>query len=495
MRFTSLIVELIRARPRLVVWVVLLVQAAIWLVVPAILFTGPPETVAQTIAVGRQYQLGHPAGPPLAFWLADFAFRAAGQHMIGVYLLAQVCFILTFLWLYQLGRAVVGGPHAALAVLMTMTITAFGLPGVAFGPEMLARPIWVLVLLQSWKVIGQRRREAWAVLSIAAGLLMLTTTAAPALLALVAIAMLSTARGRRQLASPDPIYAILAITVVVFPYAIWLLRNDGAGLWQGLWQSWPSVPDVSLAGRTAGWLFGGLLFACTGMIVLMLMNTARLNRSDRAPVIARAGLDPDGRRFVLIVALVPPIVACLVAGLYGWEQVAGGAGLVLLPAGLAVIALTGDQIALRQHRLLRKVWAVAIILPAIVAASIVLVLPWIGDTDNPITLPARSMAQFFKDSFERRTGQTLAVVGGDPQLAALVALGPTRPVIVDRIDDATRGAVVLWRATDTKGTPPDDIAQRFPGLVPEVPRGFDRLVNGRQPPLRIGWAIIRPKTP
>ena len=54
---------------------------------------------------------------------------------------------------------------------------------------------------------------------------------------------------------------------------------------------------------------------------------------------------------------------------------------------------------------------------------------------------------------------------------------------------------MVWRASDTIGTPPPDIAQRFPGLVPEVPRAFERLVNGRQPLLRIGWAIVRPKTP
>jgi len=30
-------------------------------------------------------------------------------------------------------------------------------------------------------------------------------------------------------------------------------------------------------------------------------------------------------------------------------------------------------------------------------------------------------------------------------------------------------------------------------LTPEVPRAFERMVNGRQPLLRIGWAIVRPK--
>jgi hypothetical protein len=57
------------------------------------------------------------------------------------------------------------------------------------------------------------------------------------------------------------------------------------------------------------------------------------------------------------------------------------------------------------------------------------------------------------------------------------------------------GGVVVWRAADTVGSPPAEIAQRFPGLVAEVPRAFDWFVSGRQPLLRIGWAIVRPKAP
>ena len=41
MRFTSLIIELIRARPRLVVWLVVLCQAALWLMVPLLLSVNP----------------------------------------------------------------------------------------------------------------------------------------------------------------------------------------------------------------------------------------------------------------------------------------------------------------------------------------------------------------------------------------------------------------------------------------------------------------------
>src|SRR6478736_9179304 len=109
MRFTSLVVELIRARPRLVVWIVVLAQAALWLLVPLLIYRSPPGDLATVLAFGREYQVGTDMGPPLAFWLADIAFRAAGNNMFGVYLLAQLCSIVTLWALYLLARAVVGG--------------------------------------------------------------------------------------------------------------------------------------------------------------------------------------------------------------------------------------------------------------------------------------------------------------------------------------------------------------------------------------------------
>ena len=56
MRFTSLIIELIRARPRLMVWIVVLFQAALWLIVPLVLYRSPPDNLATALAFGREYR-------------------------------------------------------------------------------------------------------------------------------------------------------------------------------------------------------------------------------------------------------------------------------------------------------------------------------------------------------------------------------------------------------------------------------------------------------
>jgi hypothetical protein len=70
---------------------------------------------------------------------------------------------------------------------------------------------------------------------------------------------------------------------------------------------------------------------------------------------------------------------------------------------------------------------------------------------------------------------------------------PERSPWVSIDDIKAKGGIVMWPTTDTAGAPPADIKQRFPDLVPELPRAFDRKVQGRLPVLRMGWGMIRPQ--
>jgi hypothetical protein len=130
-------------------------------------------------------------------------------------------------------------------------------------------------------------------------------------------------------------------------------------------------------------------------------------------------------------------------------------------------------------------------------------MPWLG-IDLAVNQPAAAMGRFFADSFARRIGKDLPIVAGDPRTAALVELGaasrpslfllatPERSPWVSMRDVMQKGAILVWPTTDTAGTPPPDIKADFPDIVPEVPRAFERTVQGRLPLLRIGWAVIRP---
>jgi hypothetical protein len=145
-----------------------------------------------------------------------------------------------------------------------------------------------------------------------------------------------------------------------------------------------------------------------------------------------------------------------------------------------------------------------LLVPPALALLALATMPWIG-VDLSVNRPAKEMAAFFIDNFERRVGAPPRIVAGEARTAALVALGagdarpsllldetPARSPWVTMNDVKLKGAIVVWPTTDTSGAPPAEIKARFPEIVPEVPRAFARPVQGRLPMLRIGWAIVRP---
>jgi len=499
MRFTSLIVELVRAKPRWIFWGAVLSLALLWLTVPAVFYVSPPGDVSTVLAFGREYQVGTALGPPLSFWLADIAFRAVGGYAFGVYLLAQICFVVMMGAVYALARALVGPQQGVLAALLTLAVAAFGFPGLEFGPDVLARPLWALTLLHAWRVIGERQRGAWFALSIEIGLLFLTTDMAPVLLLLLVIFALATARGRAALHSIDPLFGALVIAVIALPYMIWRARNVAA-------LPHPALTSVETYALQSGKLFGALLLSALGVVALTVANAQVFApKGETAPAIFRPSIDPLARPFVVFFGAVPPLLFTLASPVFGLGHVAGGDGLALMLIGLLAVILGGDLIYLRRQQMLRTIWLLAMAAPVIVVLVAVLVRPWTDAAEVRTSLPARAMGKFFADNYRLRTNRPLPAVAGDPQIASLIGLGaPSRPQVliadgdhktpwIDAAAINTGGGLVVWRAHDTVGAPPEAIAKTFPGLVAEVPRTFDRLIEGQLEPLRIGWGVVRPR--
>jgi hypothetical protein len=181
------------------------------------------------------------------------------------------------------------------------------------------------------------------------------------------------------------------------------------------------------------------------------------------------------------------------------------APLVVL-SGLAIVVAAGDRIRIHHQYLIGYAWIALLALPPLLVGLAMMIQPWIFAVDLRVGRPAAEMGQFFGDSFARRTARPLAIVAGDPSLAALVALeAPSRPSLyldsapadrprVTRQDITDKGAVIVWPATDPSGRPPGEISQQFPDLVTEVPRAFSRQYQGRMPLLRIGWGMVRPRS-
>src|SRR5262249_34621271 len=158
--------------------------------------------------------------PPLAFWMAEIAFRIAGAP--GVYLLAQGCVVIAYYGVFTLARAIVGMHHATFAVLLMAGLFAFAAPTPGFGPALLAMPFTVLALVNLWRAVAERRRASWFLLALQLGLLLLTTYAGLILVFAIFTFLAATRRGRRALRSAEPWLASIVIVAVLFPHLIWL---------------------------------------------------------------------------------------------------------------------------------------------------------------------------------------------------------------------------------------------------------------------------------
>src|SRR5215469_6660314 len=202
MFFVPIYIEAIRARPLLIFWAAALAQAAIWIAVPMLFYSAPPGDLAELLAVGHELRFDAGVGPPLAYWLAEIAFRLGG--LFGVYVLAQLCVITTYWCVFALGRAMLGASHAAIAVLLMVGIALFTVPSPDFGPPILSMALWAVVLLHYWRAAGEGQRRAWYWLGAAAALLMMTSTAALFLLGALVMFIAMTGQGRKVLEAPEP---------------------------------------------------------------------------------------------------------------------------------------------------------------------------------------------------------------------------------------------------------------------------------------------------
>jgi hypothetical protein len=501
MFFVPLYVEFLRSRPLLLFWLATLTQAALWIAVPMVFYAAPPGDLPQLLAIGHEFQLRGDVGPPLAYWFAEIAFRLGG--LFGVYVLSQICVVTTYWCVFTLGSIMLGPAHAVIAVLLMVGISLFTVPTPEFGPPVLAMALWAIVLLYYWYAVVQGRRHSWYWLGVAAALLLLTSDAALILLGTMALFTAVTERGRAALGAIEPWIVATALVLFLFVHLLWL---------EGSSDSLSPILDrlleaAAIGQNTSAWLriLAALVLAHAGLAILVVLAAGwPRSLAVPAPAIARAAVDPFAATYVKVFALVPVLAATVVAVLIGSAVPVGGVAPLVVLSGLGVVMAAGDSIELYHQRVLGYAWSGLLLVPALFVPAVMFVLPWTTGTDLRIDQPAAAMGRFFADNFERRTGRRLAVVTGDPQTAALIALAaPSRPSVyfdanparspwVTPDDIRQKGAVVVWPTADTAPTPPPDIKARFPDLVPEVPRTFDRPVQGRLPALRVGWGVIRP---
>ena len=118
MLYVSIFVELLRSRPALAVWLAALVQAALWTLVPPLFYAGPAGRRGERARGRHTSSSSAPISDRRSRSGSPRSCLRCSPALFGVYVLSQVCVVVTYWAVFALGRSIVGAQHAALAVLL-----------------------------------------------------------------------------------------------------------------------------------------------------------------------------------------------------------------------------------------------------------------------------------------------------------------------------------------------------------------------------------------
>lgn len=505
MLFSSPLVEALRARPGILVLGASILLAVLWIAAPVLAFSSPPPVLVERLLAARALDIGGPTDGILTPVLTDLAYTLAGPP--GIYVLAQLCLTVTWWALWRAGADLLGGAHAALAVLATQTVALVTWPAPLLGAGTLSLPLSALMLLCWWRAIGRGQKGYWLMLAVLFALLLLISPANAALAISLVLATFLAQEGRKVLATPEPwgmLIVSLAALTPVFLQASGTV--DAATFWQ------PFVP--SLVGMTARLLpllavVLAILLAHAGP-VLLILNASSIGVPSRieAPCFHREPLPAGHRRVVLAFSLFPVVLVLGFGLVIGpvprwWDM-----GQFLLPVTFAMLLLGSDELPIFRQGRMTRLWIWLVVLPPVLLVAGVRLASFVGGAPGGVDFPAERAATRLGEIYQRRVGAPVRLVIGARSVAAPMALhlsdttrwrsGAEPDTHREPLDfgvDVRRGALVVWEIAGSDAAPPASLAAVLPLLVVETPLEIPRMMLDSGPKLKLGFAIIRPEKP
>jgi 4-amino-4-deoxy-L-arabinose transferase-like glycosyltransferase len=200
-------------------------HAAVWTILPAILFPNLPLDLIEALVYGREWQLGHDKLPPLPWWIVEILYRVFGSD-IAYYLFAQLTVIAAFAFVFATARKIVGGWGAMAAVLIVDGLHYFNFTAPKFNHDVIQLPFWAMAGFAFHAALRGGRLMHWALLGAALGAAIWAKYFVVVLALPMALFLLLDPQARRSLATPGPWLAAAIALIVAAPHLVWLVQNE-----------------------------------------------------------------------------------------------------------------------------------------------------------------------------------------------------------------------------------------------------------------------------
>jgi 4-amino-4-deoxy-L-arabinose transferase-like glycosyltransferase len=480
-------------------WALLFAHLLLWTALPLLLSRNLPIDVVEALAWGREWQWGYYKHPPLSGWLAEIA--RVGAHDWPLYLLSQLMVAGGLLASWLLGRTLLG-PRLALYALMAMEgVHYFNLSSTEFNANVVMFPFWAWACLCFWRAVHGGAWRWWLGLGLCCGMGTLGKYVFLLLPASLFLYSLLHPAVRRVWRTAGPWSAMLVFALLVAPHVQWAVALD-----------WPTLHYALGRGHTdelakpGGWGHEFINFVLAqGLTLLPLWLLLR------ALGPTRPARRPSADRWLLITMAAGPLLLIMLAAslaqakmLHMW---ASPFFICMAPLWLAL----REPVRPQAGRFVRG-WAAWVALSVLIFAAAALFGPQAKHKLDRTSYPGREVAQALSAQWRHETGQPLAIVGGEPFVAATVAqYAPDRPTVFYDADFSESlwltpeqlerdGAVLVWPVGRGEvAHPPADsreqvaaLQARYPGLQARPTLLVHTTWLGKPYTVAVAWAVLPP---
>jgi hypothetical protein len=474
----------------------LALHAALWTVLPTLLYPNLPLDLIEALMYGREWQLGYDKLPPLPWWLVQIAYKLVG-HDFAYYLLAEISVCAAFALVFAAARPLVGTVGALVSVLIIDGLHYLNYTAVKFNHDVVQLPFWALAGFSYHRALRERRLADWLLLGLAMGLSLWAKYFVVVLAAPMVLFALVDRDARKVLATSGPYIAIAVALITVAPHVVWLIKTDFL----------PLAYAEHRAVLSRGWydhLWHPFLFAVSQLFFLIpsLLIAAPLfwprHSANELPAVVHA--DAFDRRIVTWLAFGPMATVLAMGVVSGRGAVAMWGYPLWLFLGLWLVLVAGRELSGLRLARITTTWAIVFVCLGVAFYVNYDVLPRFDHRYRAVFFPGDSLGRDITRRYEAATGRPLTYVIGTMWDGGNTAhYSPTRPRVlvdgnparapwIDLKDLRAKGAAVVWTDSDPN----------------KLPAKFDQVAAGArlQPPftlpyrrgpghITVGWAILK----
>ena len=475
-------------------------QIAAWTLTPVLTHSSPPLDVVEGYMWGREWVLATYKHPALPSWALEASRLVTGAAGWPAYLLSQACIAATYLFVYLLGRELMGPARAAAGTLALSGIAFYAWPTVEFNHNVAETPIWAALAWALWHAVNRQATSWWVLLGALAALSMYAKFASALLLLTIAAWLLWDEGARRRLYGRGPWLGLATFAVLFAPLVHWLWANDFA----------PLHYAAQRAVRVQGLAPHYFLFIVNVVLNLVGMPAILYMAGLLGPLRRTVAADPADAPveaavpYLAALTLGPFAVALLGALISGAGLKTAWSSSMFNLAGLLGVALNWRRFDPRALERIAGCAATLLLVVPIAYGLIVAFAPERQGLHMRVSWPQAEISRRMTAIWTSETGRPLRIVAGSDWIAGLVGISaPDRPSLLSNGDRALspwisaerlrrEGMLIVWDA----GKPhiPEPLATIVAERIGVIAREEHFTWPGSEGgDLAIGYVIVAPQ--